>query len=127
MYNARSIYEKSNIETYACLHRTLLYRATRSDTQLSMMTLQDLIETPTVLKQKLWDKTIVYPRYLYDSSATRHFSKEFYSWWKTYFTNDFPQLQNVKIRLVADTQRTLETYFIRKKPSKEILKKMETN
>ena len=126
-YNALSIYEKLDVEKYVHLHQAVLYRPTRSENRCSTMTIQDPVKSPAVLQTKPWDKTIMYPRYLFDSSSTAKFPKQFYNWWNKYYANEMIQLQNVKVRLVADTQQTLETYLIRKKPPKEILTKLENS
>jgi hypothetical protein len=67
----------------------------------------------------------MYPKYIFDSSLTINFPKAFYQWWKKYYV--FPQsfVKDVQVRLSAKTNRTLEHYFIHKKPPREMLTKME--
>lgn len=88
--------------------------------------LQDPIRTPTVLQPKIWNKQIMFPRHLFDSALTVHFRKRFIEWWKKYYAFSGSPVEQVKVRLVSDTNRTLENFFIHKKPSREILTRMET-
>ena len=68
----------------------------------------------------------MYPHYRFDSEQSRDFPREFYKWWKLYYaTTPILPSHNVPIRLVADTNRTPESFFIYKKPSQDILAKME--
>ncbi len=47
--------------------------------------MKDPVEYPAVLQTKLWDQTVVYPRYLFESVSMTKFSREFHSWWKKYY------------------------------------------
>ena len=67
------------------------------------------------------------PRYLFDTGLSTNLPKEFYRWWKTYYAFPGSPFENIKVRVVNDTNRTLENFFIRKKPSRELLKKDGSN
>ena len=67
----------------------------------------------------------MYPRYLFESGQSAYLTKEFYKWWKTYFVHSTLPVHDVKIRLVANTNRTLENFFIQKKPPRDMLARME--
>jgi len=90
--------------------------------------MHDPIESPLVLQPKMWDHKLMYPRYMFDSGGQSIvFPKEFYKWWKTYYAaSPILPVHNVQIRLVADTNCSLESFFIHKKPPRDILNKMET-
>jgi hypothetical protein len=77
--------------------------------------MQDPIQHPAVLQPKTWNKELMYPRYLFDSALTTEISKQFKQWWKTYYAIPRSPVENVKLRLVAKTNRCLETFFIHKK------------
>ena len=69
----------------------------------------------------------MYPRYLFDTGLTAHLPKQIYTWWKTYYAFPGSPVENVKVRIVSNMNRTLESFLIRKKPPREILTKMEAN
>ncbi len=87
--------------------------------------MQNPIKTPFVLQPKIWNSQLMYPHYQFDTASTVDFPNQFYKWWKTYYAFTGSPVEHVKIRLVANTNRTLEHFFIHKKPTKEILTKME--
>jgi hypothetical protein len=123
--NAMPVLKQLNKQVYQRFHHTLLHRPTRREKQLNKM-MQDPVVSPAVLQPKIWNHKIMYPRYLFDSGQSSDLTKEFYKWWKTYYDNPILPVHNVKIRLVANTNRTLESFFIYKKPPREMLTKMET-
>ncbi len=84
------------------------------------------IESPFVLQPKTWNCKIMYPRYVFDSGQSIDLPKQFYKWWKTYYTCAGSPVHDVKVRLVTKTNSTLERFFIHKKPPREMLTKMET-
>ena len=124
--HAMSVLNQWDEHVYQRLHQTLLHQHTRREKQLIIM-MQDPILSPTVLQPKIWNHKLMYPHYRFDSEQSSDFPREFYKWWKTYCAAS-PTLpaHNVQIRLVADTNRTLESFFIHKKPSRDVLTKMET-
>ena len=124
--HAMSVANQWDIQVYQRLHQTLLHQPTRREKQLSIM-MQDPILSPTVLQPKIWNHQLMYPHYRFDSEQSSDFPREFYKWWKSYYTaSPILPAHNVQIRLVADTNRTLESFFIHKKPSRDIWIKMET-
>ena len=88
--------------------------------------LQEPIRSPTVLQMKVWDKTIMFPRYQFYSSMSNTFKSKFYKWWYNYHVSHESKLASVKVRLVPNIDQTLETFFIKKKPKKEILRRLES-
>ena len=122
--NAMNVLTELNANSYRNLHQKSLYQPTRRE-KLSTIVLKDAVLSPAVLKTKVWDKTIMYPRYQFDASTAKTLSVQFYKWWKNYYKYEKASLRTVKIRLVANTNETVETYLIHKKPPKELLTKME--
>lgn len=110
--------------TYRCLHRTLLNQPTRRETQLNRM-MHDPIIHPTVLQPKVWDRKVMYPRYLFDSSRSLEMKQKFFEWWKEHYAYAGTPVSDVKVRLVPGTQRILEAFLILKKPSKQLLQKLD--
>jgi len=122
--NAMPVLTHLNEESYHHLHQTLLYQPTRRQKKLNNM-MQNPVEAPLVLQPKIWNKDLLYPNYLFDTSLTMNLPNEFYKWWKIYYAFPGSPLQHIKVILVTNINRTLESFFIRKKPRKEILTKME--
>lgn len=110
--------------TYHCLHRTLLNQPTRRETQLNRM-MHDPIIHPSVLQPKVWDRKVMYPRYLFDSSRSSLMKYTFFEWWKQNYAEVGSSVTDVKVRLVPETQRILEAFLVKKKPSKTLLKKLD--
>jgi hypothetical protein len=87
--------------------------------------MQDPVQFPEVLKVKIWDTKVMYPRFIFDSGLTNNFPKEFYRWWKKYYVYPGSNVNSVKIRLIPKTNRTLEYFLVYKKLSREMLTRME--
>jgi len=118
--NAIPVFHEINPRVYNELHESLLHQSTRREKQLSKM-IQDPIRYPTVLQPKIWNSQILYPRYKFDSSLSKHFQSKFQIWWKTYYGFHASPIENIQVKMVADTNPTLEQNFIQKKPSKLLL------
>ena len=122
--NAMPVIHLSNEHVYSRLHQNLLNQPTRREKQLQTMT-QDPVRSPLVLQPKIWNRQLMFPRYLFDSALTSNFRQEFNKWWKTNYAFQGSPAEHVKVRLIASTNRTLETMFIHKKPPRHMLTKME--
>ena len=122
--NAMSVSDTMNERIYSRLHQTLLHQPTRREKQLQTM-LQDPVRAPTVLQAKVWDRQLMFPRYLFDSALTTTFQKDFNKWWKENYAFTGSPVEQVRVRLVSNTNPTLETFFIHKKPSRELLTRMK--
>jgi hypothetical protein len=122
--NAISILRELNQQVYSHLHQNLLHQPTRREKQLQT-TMQDPVRAPAVLQPKLWNSQVMFPRYLFDSALIINFQEEFTKWWRKYYAFPGSPVEYVKVRQVANTNRTLETFFIHKKPPREVLTKME--
>ena len=123
--NAISVVNEFDEQLYSRLHPTLLHQPTRREKQLQTMT-QDPVRTPLVLQPRIWNRQLMYPRYLFDSSVTINFRQEFNEWWKTNYAFVGSAVEHVQVRIVNSGNRTLENYFIHKKPPRKILNRMET-
>ncbi|CAF4765731.1 unnamed protein product, partial [Rotaria sp. Silwood2] len=77
--NAIPVLTELNEDVYHHLHQTLLHQPTRREKKLINM-MQDPIETPLVLQPKIWNKELMYPCYLYDTSLTNNLPNQFYKW-----------------------------------------------
>ena len=123
--NAIPVLNELNEHVYHHLHQTSLHQPTRREKQLRNM-MEDPVKTPLVLQPKIWNKDLMYPRYLFDTGLTIKLPKEFYKWWNTYYAFHGSPVEHVKVRMVTDLSRTLENFFIHKKPPREMLTNMES-
>ena len=123
--NAMSVLTHLDEHTYKNLHAKSLYRPTRREKCLEKM-MEDPIRAPVVLQSRIWNSQIVYPCYTFDSALTGEFAKKFFTWWKTYYALPGSSVEHVQVRIVANTNRTLEHFLIFKRPGREILTKMES-
>ncbi|CAF1494838.1 unnamed protein product [Rotaria magnacalcarata] len=73
---ATSVLTDLNERTYQHLHQKLLRQPTRREKQLNIR-LIDLIEAPTVLQSKIWDKSIMYSRYPYNFTVLAVYPNNF--------------------------------------------------
>ncbi|CAF2080634.1 unnamed protein product, partial [Rotaria magnacalcarata] len=76
----------------------LLEQPTRREKLLKNM-LKDPIRSPTVLQTKVWDRSIMFPRYQYDGSTSNRFKSKFYKWWYNYYAANDSTLAYVKDHL----------------------------
>jgi hypothetical protein len=114
-----------NEQAYYHLHQRLLHQHTRREKELKKMT-ENPIEKPFVLQQKLWNRKIMFPKYLFDREVSEDLRKQFTTWWTEHYAYPGSNVTDVKVRLIGTTNRTLEDFFIHKKPPKEMLTKMES-
>lgn len=114
-----------NQHVYQRVHDILLNQPTRREKHLTKM-IQDPIRNPTVLQPKIWNSSLLFPRYTFDSSLSQHFPTHFHTWWTTHYAFRGSPIENVAIQIVANTNHTLEQHLIRKKPDKTLLTKLQT-
>ena len=124
--NAMPVLAQLNQEVYHRLYKQSLYQLTRRKKQLGSM-IQVPVRNPMVLQPKIWNSDMMYPRYLFDTGLTAHLPKQIYTWQKTYYGFSGSPVENVKVRIVSNINRTLESFLVCKKPPREILTKMEPN
>ena len=113
-----------NEHAYDHIHQRLLHQHTRREKELKKMT-EDPIEKPFVLQEKIWNKKLMFPKYLFDNGQSANIQKEFLKWWTEHYAFPGSNVKDVKVRLIGTTNRTLQDFFIHKKPPKEMLTKME--
>ena len=119
-----SMLDGMNEGSYRQLHHRLLHQPTRHEQQLKKMMINP-IESPSVLQPYVWNKQIMFPHYLFDHARLGQLRRAFMDWWSKHFAFPDSSLCEVKVRLVGDTQKTLEKFLIQKKPRRELLTKME--
>ena len=113
-----------NEEVYHYLHQSLSQQPTRREKQLNAM-MRDPAATPLILQTKQWDKEVMYLHYLFDRGLTMDLPRELHRWWKTHYAFNGSPIEQIKVRIIAKTNPTVESFFIRKKPPLAILTKME--
>lgn len=70
---------------------------------------------------EIWNRQVMFPRYCFDSLSRSIFTKKFKKCWTKYYALPGSLVKHVKVRLVANTNRTLESFFIHKKASKRAI------
>ena len=113
-----------NERTYEQLHHMLLNRTTPR-TQLLQPSMANLVESPSVLRTKHWDKSIMYPRFTFESGPQAHLASEFFLWWRKHYQYQQSPVKDITIRLIPQNRQSLSNFFIHKKPSRTMLTKME--
>ena len=89
--------------------------------------MKDPVRYPTVLQKTLRNRTVIYPRYLFQSGPQATFPRQFFSWWRKHFQYPESPVKNIKIRLKTETNRTLASLFSRKKSPKYMLTLTQPN
>ena len=119
-----SAMERMTETVYNRLHQKLLHQPTKHEQRLQQM-MSNPIEAPAVLQPSIWNSKILYPPYLHDKETTIHLPNEFMKWWREFFVYPGSSVNDVKVRVVAKKQRTLEDFLIRKKPPRQLLTAMD--
>ena len=122
--NAVPVLERLDEQVYRELHSKFLVQPTRREKKLAKR-MTDPAKFPKILRSKIWNRKILSPRYIFDSELTTTFRKEFKQWWKKYYHYPGSLVDDVRIRMSARTNRTLEHCFIHKKPTRGLLTRME--
>ena len=86
----------------------------------------DAFKLPMALQSKIHKQEVVHRHYLFERGLTSNLPKQIHTCWKKHYAFDASSLQHVKLQLVSNTNRTLETILIQKKPSQELLTRMES-
>ena len=122
--NAVPVLKNSDPQAYQQLHHRLLNRTTNKSKQPEP-SINDLVEHPPVLQKRQWDICMMCPKYTFEIGPRTRFPYEFLSWWRKHYQYPGCQVKGVKIRLGPRTNRSLEKLLIRKKPSRNLLTRME--
>ncbi len=73
--NAMSVLTELNEHVCQRLHQQLINRITQREQKLKQLT-KDLVKYPTILQKNQWDRTVMYPRYQFESGPMATFSHE---------------------------------------------------
>ena len=122
--DALPVLDRLDAEVYQRLHSESLLQPTRREKILEKM-MRDPVKAPEILETRIWNHKILCPRYLFDSALTTSFPRAFKLWWRKHYGLAGSLLDDVRVLMSAKTNRTLEHFLIHKKPSRELLTKME--
>ena len=122
--NAMPVFNALDAQVYQQLHRKLIDQTTDREKKMNIAK-KDPVKYPAILQNKSWDRTVMYPRYVFESGPIATFSPQFHSWWKRHYQYPTSSVKNIKVRLLPTTNKTLNSYFIRKKPPQHILRSIE--
>ena len=124
-YHAVPVLKQLDAHLYSQLHDTLLHRPTRREQQQHSSS-TEIGQMPEILrKKKVWDSSILYASYQFESGPRLAIPRRFREWWETYFMQQGSKVAHVKLRFASKSNRTLEHFLVHKKPSREVLTRME--
>jgi hypothetical protein len=121
VHNAMSVYKQLDRHVYQRLHQQLIHKITEKEKKL-INSMKDPVKYPAILQKKPWDRTVMYPRYLFQSGPVTIFSYQFHLWWKKHYQYPGSPVRNIKVRIIPKTNRTLAQFFIHKKPPRTMLR-----
>jgi len=85
----------------------------------------DILTQTAVAEQNVEQLATVRKKIYSIDGQSKSLAKEFYKWCKTYYAFTRSLIQHIKVQLVTDTSRILESFFIHKKPLSEVLTQIE--
>ena len=121
---AESVFKQLDEQAYQRLHQKVLHQPRKNSNKISN-SIKDLVENPPVLQTKPWDNNIMCPRHKFERGPRVQFATQFFAWWQKYYQYPGSAVNNVNIRLIPETNRTLEKFLLHKKPPTEMLTRME--
>lgn len=124
VHNAEQLLKHLDQQVYHRLHQRVLCQ-TASKSKKPERTLEELVKHPSVLEKKIYDRSVKYIRYPFESGPKSQFHRAFMSWWQKYYQKPGSPVNNVKVRLIPKTNVSLENFLIRKKPSRAMLTRLE--
>ena len=116
--------KRFNEQTYKQLHQKLLYQPSKREIEFKAIK-KDPVLFPLILQQKPWNPSVMYVRYPFESGPMSTFPQKFLTWWKKHYQYPGSPANRIQIRLIPKTNRSLQNFLIRKKPSRLILTRME--
>ena len=123
--NAMPVLKQLNAQSYNELHHKLLHQPTRREKQLQSMTGEDESMPVIMKKQKPWDRQVMYPSYKFETGPRIALNHRFHQWWREHYVFPQSRVADVKINVRTKTNITLENVFVHKRPSKQLLTRME--
>ncbi|CAF3553728.1 unnamed protein product, partial [Rotaria socialis] len=112
--------KRSDEQSYQILHQKLLYQPTLCETQ-NKNNEKKVALLPPILEIKPWDSKVMYIPYKFETGTTSKFPQHFLQWWKKNYVYPGSPANRIRIRLIPTINKTLQHFFIQKKPSKTIL------
>ncbi len=79
--NAMPVLKELNQTVYQRLHQQLIHRITEKEKKLND-SMKDPVRYSSILQKKPWDRTVMYPRYKFETGPMATFPNQFHSWWK---------------------------------------------
>ena len=122
--NADLTSKQSITQIYRPLHQRLLHKA-KMKNALTDLTTEHLVQHPTILQEKSWDMSIIYPQYTFENGPRTRLTREFFNWWGKHYQYPGSPVKIVKIHLQPKTHRSLANLLIHKKSSRAMLTRIE--
>lgn len=112
--DAERIHTRLAEDLYEQQYHRLLHEPSRRDKRLST-TMKDHAVLPTVLQRKIWNTRLMYSRFTYESGSIRQLKPVIHHWWKKWYRYPGSLVNDVRLRICNNTNRTLADQFVRKK------------
>lgn len=125
VHNTELLNKQLDDHLYQQLHAKLL-RNSKQPTKASNYSIEEHVQNPRILQQKSYDRKLMYIKYNFQTGTTTKFSQQFFHWWHKHYAYTGSPVNNVQVRLLPKTNSKLEQLLIHKKPTREILQRMET-
>ncbi|CAF2717694.1 unnamed protein product [Rotaria sp. Silwood2] len=127
-YNASSILQDLNSETYKTLHHRLLNESTADVKQQQQQEQQhEEDNNHQNLERKLPKPKKIIIHYQYESGPLKLFNIQFRKLWKKHFFYEMSPLTKVRLIIGTRTNKTLEHLLVDKKPNRRLLKYVDNS
>jgi hypothetical protein len=120
-FNVMVLLQRLDADVYQELHQKLLYQPTRRE-QLQQANITEIGQLPVSLTtKKVWNPNIMYATYYFETGPRIAFKRKVLTWWKKYYGKPGSKVAHVQLKFATKTNRTLENFFVHKKPPREML------
>ncbi len=119
-------------QQYQQLHQKLLCLPTRREKKYqriadSELHTKECYENEDQLDKKAWNKKILFLLHTFESSPLLNFNREFRQLWMKSYIYPGSVMKDVRLMMTTLSNPSLNDLLIRKKPSRLLLRKMETS
>ncbi|CAM4973025.1 unnamed protein product [Rotaria socialis] len=125
MNKADQLIKNLDQNMYYLLHKHVLYSQTKRKSTI-LPTNTDPVISPPALEEKPWDKSLMFVKYHFETGPNLTFPKQFYTWWNKHYQYPGSPANRINIRLIPQTNKTIQNFLIRQKPKQTPLSSIDT-
>jgi hypothetical protein len=120
-YDAMSIWTGLDSELYQQLHHKILYKPTKREKEQQIIGDKQLIR-----KRKKYDhKNEIFLHYTFETGPLLDFKKEYRRIWEKFYVYRGSRFANTRLVLGTILNRSLQSFFIHKKPPRNMLTRLQ--